>query len=99
MEHTKFEVERESNYSELGEGHDPERRLWAAALLQAVEDWRSNNMRAHRAAESFLFNSGIDFETVCQGAGFDPVTFQSKLRHLRDVRIMPVARRKYHVAA
>jgi len=99
MERTNVELERESNFSDLGEGRDPERRLWAAVLLQAVEDWRSNNMRAHRAAEAFLFNSGIDFETVCQGAGFDPVNFQSKLRRLRHVPAVPVTRRKYHIAA
>jgi hypothetical protein len=64
-----------SSASELGlepeNNSDPERRLWAAVLLQAVEDWRSNNIRANRAAEEFLFKSALDFETVCHGAGFD----------------------------
>lgn len=78
-----------SSASELGlepeNNSDPERRLWAAVLLQAVEDWRSNNIRANRAAEEFLFKSALDFETVCHGAGFDPSALQTKLRRLQTV--------------
>ena len=70
--------------SEREEGPDPERRLWAAVLLLAVDEWRSNNMRAHRDAEVFLFEGGKDFETVCQGAGLEPSTLRSKLMRLRN---------------
>ena len=27
------------------DGHFSQRRLWTAVLLQAIEDWRSTNMR------------------------------------------------------
>jgi hypothetical protein len=63
--------------------YDPEQRLWIAVLLQAVLDWRSNNMRARREAETFLFRSPEDLEGVCHRAGFDPGAFQSKLRRLQ----------------
>ena len=71
---------------------DPERRLWTAVLLQAIEDWRSNNMRAYEAANAFLFHGGEDFDRVCQGAGFEPSALQSKLRRL--CVVPPMARRR-----
>ena len=68
---------RESN--EISEGFIPERNLWAAVLVMAVEDWRNGSLRAKRAAQEFLFEDDRDFEEVCAGAGLDPATFRSKL--------------------
>ncbi len=84
--------------SEREEGLIAERRLWAAVLLLAVEEWRSNNMRAHREAELFLFESGADFETVCYGAGLDPSTLRSKLRRLRAAPLQPNRQRLQFIA-
>jgi hypothetical protein len=63
-------------------GFDPERRLWTAVLLQAVQDWQSVSARARREAETFLFESEADFESVCQHAGIDPGSLQTKLKRL-----------------
>jgi hypothetical protein len=84
--------------SEREDGLDPERKLWAAVLLLAVEEWRSSNMRAHREAEAFLFESGADFDTVCYGAGLDPSTLRSKLKRLRSVPLPPTRQRLHFVA-
>jgi hypothetical protein len=65
--------------NELSEGFIPERTLWAAVLVMAVEDWRDGSLRAKRAAQQFLFEDDRDFEEVCSGAGLDPATFRSKL--------------------
>jgi len=86
-----FNSNQENNF-------DSERRLWTAVLLQAVEDWRSNNMRARNAADTFLFRSGTDFETVCHGAGFDPSALQSKLQRLR-CRLPLAPQAEFHVPA
>jgi hypothetical protein len=56
-----------------------ERRLWTAVIVTAVEDWRSGTLRARREAQSFLFEDKADFETVCAGAGLDPVTMRARL--------------------
>ena len=69
--------------------YDPERRLWTAVLLQAVMDWQSHNVRAHREAERFLLQRPVDLEAVCHRAGMNPDAFQSKLRRLR--RTQPLA--------
>jgi len=63
--------------------YDPERRLWTAVLLQAVMDWQSHNVRAHREAETFLLNRPVDLEVICYRAGLNPDAFQSKVRRLR----------------
>ena len=63
-------------------GFDPERRLWTAVLLQAVQDWQSVSARTRREAEAFLFESEKDFESVCQHAGIDPGSLQTKLKRL-----------------
>ena len=68
--------------------YDPERRLWTAVLLPAVLDWRSNNMRARREAEKFLFKSPTELEGVCYRAGFDPTVFAAKLKRLQPARPM-----------
>jgi hypothetical protein len=62
---------------------DSERRLWTAVLLQAVMDWQSHNVRAHREAETFLLNRPVDLEAICHRAGLNPDAFQSKVRRLR----------------
>jgi hypothetical protein len=69
--------------------YDPERRLWTAVLLQAVMDWQSHNVRAHREAETFLLKRPVDLEAICHRAGLNPDAFQSKLRRLR--RAQPLA--------
>ena len=60
-----------------------ERRLWTAVLLQALEDWKSSNMRRKREAEKFFFESAADFARVCMGAGFTPASVLSRLRHMQ----------------
>jgi hypothetical protein len=64
------------------DGGFSQRRLWTAVLLQAVEDWRSTNMRRKREAEEFLFQSKDDFARVCRGAGLEPGGILSKLQRL-----------------
>jgi hypothetical protein len=66
-----------------------ERRLWAAVLTQALEDWRGDRIRDKRAAEEFLFEDQRDFETVCVGAGIDPSSLRAKLRRLRATSNLP----------
>lgn len=61
------------------EGPDNEQKIWAAVLLQAVEDWRSDNAKLHRDAAQFLFKEQNDFEVVCAGAGIEPSSFRSRL--------------------
>lgn len=77
---------RESYHTEI-----PERRLWAAVLLQAIEDWRSSNMRRRREAEKFLFSNGNDFATVCQGIGLEPSVVLAKLRRARSLAPQSIA--------
>jgi len=60
-----------------------ERRLWTAVLLQALEDWKSSNMRRRSEAEKFFFQSGSDFATVCRVAGLNPSSVLSKLEKMR----------------
>lgn len=69
------------------EGPIGERRMWMAVLVQAVEDWRGDSIRASRAAEEFLFHNHEDFDSVCTGAGVDPGSFRSQLRRLRGCEI------------
>jgi hypothetical protein len=63
--HTTNSNQYESN-AEL-----PERRLWIAVLMQAVEDWRSANVRRQKEAEAFFFDRRKDFASVCASAGLD----------------------------
>jgi hypothetical protein len=60
-----------------------ERRLWTAVLLQAMEDWRSDNMRRQTEAEEFLFDAKEDFERVSLGAGLDPGALRAKLQKMK----------------
>lgn len=73
------------------EVEDPisERRLWAAVLAQALEDWRGDRIRASQEAEEFLLEDHQDFETVCAGAGIDPSSFRARLHRLRCLRPTP----------
>lgn len=90
QEHSSASL-RESYQTEI-----PERRLWAAVLLQAIEDWRSGNMRRRREAESFLFSNGKDFATVCHGIGLDPSVVLTKLHRARSA-VRGVAERSPHL--
>ncbi len=63
-------------------GH-PERKLWMAVLVQAVEDWQSNNMQRHREAETFFFQCGEDFACVCSSAGLDAQALKQRLANLK----------------
>lgn len=62
-----------------------ERSLWTAVLLQAIEDWRSGNIRRQTEAERFFFKSEKDFATVCRGAGLEPSSVLAKLQKMKDV--------------
>jgi hypothetical protein len=62
--------------------YEAERRLWTAVLMQAVQEWRSDRMRAKREAEAFLFHNEKDFQIVCAGAGMDPSALRSQLLRL-----------------
>jgi len=57
----------------------PERRIWLAVLVQALEDWRSANLRRHREAQTFLFSSQKNFVSVCANAGIDAGSLFRKL--------------------
>ncbi len=61
----------------------PVRRLWVAVLVQAIEDWRSANVRRKREAEAFLFNCRRDFEAVCSNAGLDAVNVLNRLARMK----------------
>jgi hypothetical protein len=61
-----------------------DRRLWAAVLLQALEDWKSSNLRRKREAEKFFFEGGADFTRVCTGAGLTPESVLGRLRQMKD---------------
>lgn len=63
-----------------------EQKMWLAVLLQAVDDWRSTNLKLRRDAEQFLFRAENDFDVVCAGAGIESSSFRSRLvraQHLR----------------
>jgi len=54
-----------------------------AVLVQAVEDWQSNNMQRHREAEAFFFQCGEHFACVCSSAGLDAQALKQRLAHLK----------------
>lgn len=58
------------------------RRLWTAVLLQALDDWKSSNMRLKTNAERFFFQSSADFSNVCRSAGLAPESVLSRLRRM-----------------
>ena len=65
--------------------HLSERGLWVAVLLQAIEDWRSSNIRRQTEAETFFFKSEKDFAIVCRGAGLEPSSVLPKLQRMKNV--------------
>jgi hypothetical protein len=67
-----------------------ERRLWIAVLLQALEDWKSNNMRRRSEAEKFLFENEVDFARVCLAAGLAPESVLTRLRRMKDCLPAPI---------
>lgn len=69
-----------------------ERKLWTAVLLQALEDWKSTNMRRKAEAEKFLFQSGPDFAKVCVGAGLVPDSVLSRLQRMKKSIVEPSVR-------
>jgi hypothetical protein len=73
----------ERNYSAAAR----ERRLWLAVIAQAVEDWRSVNLKRQREAEAFLFGGRKDFECVCASAGLDARNLVDKLARLRSLSL------------
>jgi hypothetical protein len=60
-----------------------ERRLWAAVLLQALEDWNSANARHRAEADRFFFGCPEDFARVCRGAGLAPSGVLERLRRMK----------------
>jgi hypothetical protein len=60
-----------------------ERRLWAAVLLQALEDWGSTNCRHRAEAEDFFFKNPEDFARVCRGAGLAPSGVLARLEKMK----------------
>jgi len=60
-----------------------ERRLWAAVLLQALEDWGSTNSRQRAEADRFFFSCPEDFARVCRGAGLAPSGVLARLRMMK----------------
>lgn len=60
-----------------------EKRLWSAVLLQALEDWSSNNSRHREEADRFFFGCPEDFARVCRGAGLAPSGVLERLRRMK----------------
>jgi hypothetical protein len=58
------------------------RRLWTAVLLQALDDWKSSNIRLKTSAERFFFQSSTDFSQVCRSAGLAPESVVSRLQRM-----------------
>lgn len=68
----------------LGESSaGPEKRLWQAVIVTAIQEWISGTLRSQRKAEEFLFQDQRDFPTVCQSAGLDADLLRNKLNRLR----------------
>jgi hypothetical protein len=67
----------------------PERRVWLAVLVQAVQEWRQGTLRAQHEAEAFLFQEGKDFDLVCSGAGLDASSMRARLSRLRAPAMIP----------
>jgi hypothetical protein len=66
-----------------------DRRLWTAALVSAVQDWRNGSLRRRRNAQEFLFASAADFQTVRARAGVEPASFKTRLLKLGKIVEMP----------
>lgn len=59
-----------------------ERKLWAAVLAQALEDWQGDRLNASHQAEQFLLHDKKDFFVVCTRAGVDASGFRTRLGKL-----------------
>ena len=44
-----------------------------------MEDGRGGTLQARREAQAFLFESDVDFQMVCAGAGRDAGDFRTRL--------------------
>jgi hypothetical protein len=62
---------------------DPEKRLWQAVIVTAIQEWISGPLRSKRQAEEYLFQDQKDFPSVCQSAGMDADRLRAKLNRLR----------------
>jgi len=62
---------------------DPEKRLWQAVIVTAIQEWISGPLRSKRQAEEYLFQDQRDFPAVCQSAGMDAGRLRAKLNRLR----------------
>ena len=62
---------------------DPEKRLWQAVIVTAIQEWISGSLRSKRQAEEYLFQDERDFPAVCQSAGMDADSLRAKLNRLR----------------
>lgn len=78
-----------NNAKEAESGEIYERRLWTAVLLQALEDWKSPNLRLRSGAERFFFENREDFDRVCRGAGLEADRVFSRLRGMREAMPRP----------
>ena len=56
------------------------RRCGQRSFLQALDDWKSSNIRLKTSAERFFFQSSTDFSQVCRSAGLAPESVVSRLQ-------------------
>lgn len=63
--------------------HVPERRLWTAVIVRAVQDWLWGPCRIQQTAQRFLFDDDKNFYHVCACAGLDAESFRSKLLRVK----------------
>lgn len=83
------------NAKDEGSEQLAERRLWTAVLLQALEDWKSTNLRRKKEAEEFIFKSGPDFSKVCLAAGLTPDSVLIRLQRMKAHMAQPLDRFQY----
>jgi hypothetical protein len=70
-----------------------DRQLWAAVLLQALEDWGSSNIRLRTEADKFFFQNESYFAMVCRGAGLESGSVLNRLQKMkRGAATQPVFR-------
>jgi hypothetical protein len=78
----QFQTDAQSTVTEELIG---DRRLWTAVLVSAVEDWRNGSLRRRRNAQEFLFDSAVDFQSVCARAGVEPISFRARLLKIGNI--------------
>ena len=54
-----------------------DRRLWAAVLLQALEDWKSGNRRLNKAAETFSLTAEKISPERAAALDFRPIAYSA----------------------